>query len=44
MGITLDNASNNAAFIRLLTNWAIEKEFLLIKMIIILGVLPMSLI
>lgn len=26
MGITLDNASNNGAFIRLLTNWAIEKR------------------
>jgi hypothetical protein len=26
MGITLDNASNNGAFIRLLTNWAIEQR------------------
>jgi hypothetical protein len=26
MGITLDNASNNTAFIRLLTNWAIENR------------------
>ncbi|GBC51392.1 zinc finger BED domain-containing protein RICESLEEPER 2-like [Rhizophagus irregularis DAOM 181602=DAOM 197198] len=26
MGITLDNASNNAVFICLLTNWAIEKR------------------
>lgn len=25
MGITLDNATNNTAFIRLLTNWAVGK-------------------
>jgi hypothetical protein len=25
MGITLDNASNNMAFIRLMTNWGVEK-------------------
>jgi len=27
MGITLDNASNNNAFMRLLANWSIEKSF-----------------
>ena len=26
MGITLNNTSNNAVFIHLLTNWAIEKR------------------
>ena len=28
MGITLDNATNNSAFIRLLINWAVEKHIL----------------
>jgi len=27
MGITLDNASNNNTFMRLLANWSIEKSF-----------------
>ena len=26
MGITLDNASNNSTFIRLLVNWTVEKH------------------
>jgi len=40
MGITLENASNNIAFIRLLTNWTIETEFLLIMIITILDASP----